>query len=232
MRIKLLSMRVIILGTLLLWHPNLWALDSQNILSGSRFIIGFTAKSTDLDVQDPNNPFNVYGILTQAKNYYSPLLAFYSPDRYLNPDSNWGWFVELGWKKYYLNYQSDPSNPKLDPVDLGTSAKGNFFHITPVLFYNWGDRYIGEEGGQSFKFGIGLGFGYLSAKGTIKYTETDGLDHAFNVSGFGMSINVMMDYRYNNWYVRAMGGGPAITRGGVEYEIFDFSMDFGYIFTF
>lgn len=225
-------MRVLVVVVCLCIQTNLWASDIRDAFSGSRMIIGFTAKSTDLDVQDPNNPFNVYGVLTQADFNYQPLISFYTPDRYLSPSSNWGWFIELGWKQYHLAYQSDPSNPDLAPVNLGTSARGNYFHLTPVLFYNWGDRYIGEDGGQSFKFGIGLGYGYLSAKGTINYTETDGLDHAFNVNGFGMAITVMMDYRYNNWYVRAIGGGPAITRNSVEYDIFDFSMDFGYIFTF
>jgi hypothetical protein len=225
-------MRVVIVVVGLMFQTNLWASDIRDVLSGTRMIIGLTAKSTDLDVQDPDNPFNVYGVLTQADYQYYPLLSFYTPDRYLNESSNWGWFIELGWKNYSLDHQSDPSNPTLDPVDLGTSARGSFFHITPVFFYNWGDRYIGAEGGQSFKFGIGLGFGYLSTKGTVNYSETDGLDHTFDVAGFGMAINVMMDYRYNNWYVRAIGGGPAISRNNVEYEIFDFSMEFGYIYTF
>lgn len=225
-------MRTVIIVVCLLLQTSVYASGIRDTFSGSRMIIGITAKSTDLDVEDPNDPFNVYGTLTQADFNYVPLLAFYTPDHYLKPNSNWGWFIELGWKKYHLNYQSYPSNPALDPVNLGTAARGNFFHITPMLFYNWGDRYIEDNGGQSFKFGVGLGFGYLSARGNVKYTETDNLIHDFDVSGLGMAVTVMMDYRYNNWYVRAVGGGPAITRGGVEYAIFDFSMDFGYIYTF
>jgi hypothetical protein len=101
-----------------------------------------------------------------------------------------------------------------------------------VLFYNWGDRHIGKDGGQSFKFGIGLGIGYLAASGNVKLTETTQAIHNFDVGGLGTAINVLMEYRYNHWYTRAVGGGPYIQKGAYEYSIFDFSMDFGYIFTF
>lgn len=224
-------MRIIILILFSALSPSLKAMDMIDAFTGSRLLIGISAKDTTLSVQDPNDPFNVYGELTQFDFSYYPLLSFYTPDQYLSANSNWGWYVEFGWKNYYLNYQSDPNNSDLDPVNLGTTASGNFFHFTPVLFYNWGDRHIGKDGGQSYKFGIGIGIGYLNAKGDIIFTETGGATHIFNISGPGTSISVMFERRIDNFYIRVVGSGPSLIRNGNEYEIFDFSADIGYIFT-
>lgn len=218
---------LMLLPLLLFMHPAL-AVDWHEALSGSRLVIGITSKETQLEVRDPNNAFNDYGTLTSSM-YETPLLSFYTPDIYFG-NSNWGSYVEFGWRSFRLHQQTSPSLGS-DPVDLGTSASGSFLHATPVLFYNWGDRSISKAGGQSFKFGIGLGVGYLGASGNVKFTETTQEIHSFDVGGLGTAINVLMEYRYKQWYARAVGGGPYIQKGSYEYNIFDFSMDFGYIFS-
>ena len=226
-------MRQLMLILLLIQTHVTVASDWQQAFSGSRLVIGITAKSTDLEVQNPDNPFDAYGLLTQPGFTFTPLLSFYTPDIYFNDHSRWGWFIDLGWKNFTLSRQEKPNGLSADlPLDLGTSVTGNFYHLTPVLFYSWGDRHIGKQGGQSFKFGVGYGVGYMQATGNIIFTETTQENHAINISGTGLAVSVLMDYRYNNWYMRALGSGPGITRRGYEYAIFDFSMDMGYIHTF
>jgi len=205
------------------------ALDLRESLSGSRLVIGISSKETQLEVRDPTNPFNEYGTLTNSL-YETPLLSFYTSDIYFG-NSNWGSYVEFGWRNFLLRYQTSKALG-VDSVNLGTSANGSFLHATPVLFYNWGDHHIGKQGGQAFKFGVGIGIGYLSAKGDVIFTETTNLPHTFDVGGIGTAITVLMEYRYGNWYTRAVGGGPYIQHGPYEYNIFDFSMDIGYIYTF
>lgn len=223
------SGKILTLIALLVYMNQAQALDWKDSLSGSRVAIGFTSKETQLDISDSKNSSTTYGTMTNSV-YETPLLRFYTPDQYFG-NSNWGSYVEFGWSRFQLRYQTSDSLGS-EAVDLGTSATGSFIHATPVLFYNWGERYIGEQGGQSLKFGIGLGVGYLSTSGKIKFTETNQQIHNFDVGGLGTAIVVFMEYRYNNWYSRAVGGGPYIQKGPYEYSIFDFSMDIGYIYTF
>ncbi|MBD3610013.1 MAG: hypothetical protein HUJ30_05635 [Gammaproteobacteria bacterium] len=195
----------------------------------SKFIIGITSQSIDLEVNDAENPFITYGQLTSGSST-ELLISYQTPSRYFD-NSRWGYFVEFAYKHYLLSMQDSPYNPDIEPTDLSTSAEGRFYHLTPVLFYSWGDRFIVNKGSLS-RFGIGLGMGYLQADGDIIFTETDGQTHGFSLDGFGNSIIVFFDYQRDNLYVRVNGGGPSLQRGIYDYEIFDFSFDIGYIIRF
>ena len=225
-------MRSLIILLLLIQTNVAWCIDWREAFGGSRLIVGITSKNISLTIQDPEDAFTDYGVMTHADFSISPLLTFYTPDVYMNAHSRWGWFMEFGWRHYLVDHQEYPQQPDIEPVDLGTRVSGNFFHATPMFFYNWGDRYIDEQGGRSFKVGMGLGLGYLSASGDVIFTETTQETHNFNIRGPGASVVVMMDYRHDNWYWRAIGGGPILQRGLYEYSLFDFSMDMGYIHTF
>lgn len=116
---------------------------------------------------------------------------------------------------------------------MGTSVNGSYFFAAPVFFYNFSDRTTRNGKGHAFKFGVGVGLGYLRANGNIILTE----DHSqrllnINVDEFAHSINVLMDYQYGNFIIRARGGGPRVDDGPIEYSIFEFAMDMRYIVTF
>ena len=187
-----------------------------------RLTLGVSVHSTDFDVNDSNS--NIQGTLSEDFGY-APFITLGSPYRYFS-DTNFGWYMEYGLSAFRLEQQL--VNDEL--VDLGTSVKGYYAYVSPVLFYNFGGRSLE---GHSFKFGVGAGAGYLKAKGDIILTETPTMErHEFNVGKLGLAVFVLTDYRYENFMIRASGAMPTIEANGREYDIFAFSMDFGYTFSF
>lgn len=188
-----------------------------------RLTLGISVYSTDLEVKDKNS--NAKGTLSEEFGY-SPFLALESPYRYFNEKTDFGWFMEYGLGTFKLDRQL--VNGQL--VDLGTSVRGYHATITPVLFYNFGDRLLN---GHSFKLGVGTGLGYLHAKGDIILTESPVKErHDFKINDLGLAVYVLFDYRYKNLNIRVSGSGPTIDKGDHEYEILSFDMDIGYMISF
>jgi hypothetical protein len=73
--------KILALLTPLLFMHQALAMDWHEALSGSRLVIGITAKETQLEVRDPDNASHDYGTLT-SDIYETPLLSFYTPDIY------------------------------------------------------------------------------------------------------------------------------------------------------
>jgi hypothetical protein len=200
--------------------------DVKGILSGYRFIIGIRAHSMDFDVEDEQT-MELKGTLSEDISY-SPFLILASPYKYFG-DTNAGTYVEYGFGSFQLNQQAVGGS---ELVDLGTSVKGRHVYVTPAIFYNFGEKMTSANNGHSFKIGIGVGVGYASAEGDIIFTETTGEKHTFDMSGIGLGISVLADYRWKNLMVRAVGGSASIDEGQYTYSTFDFSMDFGYVHAF
>ena len=115
---------------------------------------------------------------------------------------------------------------ELEDVDLGTSASGFYAYITPMLFYNIGDKMIHDGKVHSLKLGIGIG--YLKVKGDMIFTEKNPSErHVFDIRDYGSAVGVMLDYRYDRFFARVTGAGPFIDEGAFEYQLFDISMDMG-----
>jgi len=196
--------------------------------SGYSLDLGLTVQQTSLTVSDTDG--NELGILT-GKMGFSPFFNLGSPYHYFS-ESNFGYNFQYG----YSSFSMDTQEVDAEDVDLGTSAKGNFFYAMPVFFYNFGTKHFSKEGkGHSFKMGTGIGPGYLTADGDIQLTGADDSNHQFNIKekhALTLAIYVLFDYRFNNWVFRARGGGPKTYHHGLQYELMDFAMDVGYVVRF
>ncbi|MDH5257271.1 MAG: hypothetical protein OEX07_04665 [Gammaproteobacteria bacterium] len=201
---------------------------SSHWWGGYTLDLGLTTGQTSLSATDTDG--TELGILT-GKMGYAPFFSLGSPYHFFS-ESNFGYNFQYAYSSFSFKAQ----DVRGEDVDLGTSAKGNFFYAMPVFFYNFGTRHFNSEGkGHSFKMGTGIGPGYLSAKGDIIYTGTDQSKHNFNIKekhALTLAIYVLFDYRYNNWVFRARGGGPKTYNNGLEYDLFDFAMDVGYAIRF
>lgn len=216
-----------------------------NWYNGFRMFVGTSTKQVTFTVQDKKT-LRKQGALTEEMQT-SPSIHFETPYYYFNndPASKTGWYIELGYSSFAVSKQEIGDENSDVLVDMGTSVTGRYLYLTPVAFYNFGDLNI-KQGcglslsttdacGQSFKFGIGIGIGYLQAKGDIILTETPGQERvSIDTNEIGSTIVVLMEYRLNNWMLRARGNFPTavdeVTQ--TEHEIYEFAMDVGLAITF
>ena len=115
---------------------------------------------------------------------------------------------------------------------MGTSVKGKFLYITPIIFYNWGDAVFKNGKGHAFKIGLGLGLGYLQAKGNIVFTETTSETVNIDINDIATTFAMMLVYRFNNVSIRFRGNSPGVSYEDTNYDIIESAMDVRYIFTF
>lgn len=193
---------------------------------GYTFAFGLSTKEVSLDVYD-EDAANPNGTLTEGM-YTTVFFSLDSPYTYFAEKSRFGYYLEYGLSVFKMTEQL----VGLEEVNLGTSARGYYLYVTPTIFYLFGDKAFNDGKGSSFKFGLGVGAGYLRAKGDIIFTEQSQERHAFNVGGLGLSVSLFMDYRINSWLFRVRSVGPFITESGRDYSLSAISMDMGYLVAF
>ena len=206
---------------------NVEADDSRsNIFSGYKVDLGISVKQLDFDVYDSGSS-DTNGTLTEGMDT-TYFFGLGSPYSYFSEEGNSGYYIEYG----FSNFDMDEQEVDLEEVNLRTRVRGEYLYVTPMVFYQFGERGRESENHHSLIVGIGAGLGYLQSEGNIVFTEepTNPV-HDFDVSGFGLAVNIVLDYRVKNWMVRIRGGGPSITKNDFDYDIFEFSLDFGYSIT-
>ncbi len=202
--------------------------------SGIILDIGVTASQVDLEVDKYEDGSKVSGGTLSTDISYAPFITAGSKYRYLG-STKFGYNIQITFSGFRVDKQDLGGD---DLEDVGTSAKGYFVYALPVLFYNFGDKTFKAGKGKSLKFGIGVGLGYLEAKGDIILEDLDDgtqEKHKFDVSTdpVDLAAFVMMDIRYNKWLLQIRGGGPWIMnfdQDGYEFGLFDFSMSLAYSF--
>jgi len=83
-----------------------------------------------------------------------------------------GFYCRSGFSDYKLTRQSGIN----DPRGKGDVVKGYYLFAHPVIFLNFGDRYI-QKGSVSSKIGVGVGLGYLQAKGNMLVDNRGVIEH-------------------------------------------------------
>ena len=214
-----------VLGVLAINVANAQDLDSAGFMSGYRLMPGVRAHSMEFSVENAET-LDDKGTLGEDLSY-SPFVLLGSPYRFFG-DSNFGTYVEYGISGFSLNKQI--VNDSL--VDLGTSVNGWHVFVTPAIFYNIGDRAVSGDKGRSLKLGIGVGIGYVDARGDIIFTETTQERHTFNINGLGLGISILADMRWRNLMVRASAGGASVDQGELAYDSLRVAIDVGYVFEF
>ena len=186
---------------------------------------GITFSLIDFDVYNKGST-NTNGTLSEDFSL-SPFVTLASPYTFFG-NSNWGWFMEYSLSSFRLNQQLID----IELVDLGTSVKGYYAFVTPILFYSFSGRDTSRKHGKTIIVGLGAGIGYLSATGDIIFTETTQQRIDFDVSGRAEAVLLYFDYRKGNFVTRLNTGLTGLTEGNFDYDASSFSLSFGYNFDF
>jgi len=208
----------------MLWSQNCSAdLLPEGMLSGHRLTAGVTVNLVEFDVYnrdstDPN------GTLSQDFSY-APIFRLGGPYNFIGK-SNWGGMLEYSFTTFKLDQQLVDDQL----VDLGTSVDGYYVFVTPALFYSFGQSLSAELNRNTLIAGLGVGLGYLNASGDIRFTETTGELHAFDVSGLALAISLFVDFRRGEFASRLSGGLTTYSKGDFDYDSFGFEWEFSYVF--
>jgi len=126
-------------------------------------------------------------------------------------DTNWGYFMEMGFGSYNIHTQAVDN----EVVNLNTDINGKYAYLTWVLYYKHllkHDAYMA--------YGIGLGLGYLHAEGNVKLTEESGEPTVdVDVSDVSASSGFYMEYHREKWFGRLVVYGPKFTEEPYEFGI-------------
>ena len=195
---------------------------ADGLLDDYSFRVGIADKALDLEVSDVNAT-SYSGSMSEGQ-YITATLSLNSPYEFFK-DSKFGYYIEYGFSNFEMDVQV--TNNGTIEEDLGTSVNGLSLYLTPVLFYSFGDN-INKEKKHSFLIGLGAGIGYLKASGEIIFTETTSELFDVDVNKVDLSVVILLEYQYNNWYVRYQDSGPEIHEGDYDYIIYDDSLTIGY----
>ncbi|MDH5389316.1 MAG: hypothetical protein OEY06_12835 [Gammaproteobacteria bacterium] len=206
------------------------------ILQGYRIDLGLSVKDAQFNVRDNANSngagdLAILGTMTDDAQA-TLLLSLGSPYTYFN-DSEFGYYFEFGASSYNMDTQLVSVNGIKTEEKLGTSVSGKYLYLTPVLFFNFGDKYLKLNKHHSLKLGLGAGIGYLEAHGDIIFTNSPLQEHhVVDIDTLGLSIAMLIDYRYNQWLLRLSLAAPGTEKNNLSYEMTDAALNIGYTFMF
>ena len=161
----------------------------------------------------------------------TPTILLKSPYQF-EAGEKWGYYFESSVGRFSMTLQNVETANGIEELDLGTQVNGDYWYITPIIFGLYGPLPQGQPE-WSHIIGLGVGVGYMNAKGTMQITG-DGSNRLLKVdeSGFNIAVSILYEVHYKNWMLRIFDGGPSLTRGLFSYSINEFSMDFGYVVRF
>ncbi len=180
--------------------------------------LGLAANENSMVISDHDS--NDVAEISSDLTFY-PTLSLKSEHNYFS-DSNWGYFYELSTSTLHLDKQGDP------PTDVGTSINGTYSHLTPTLFYSFGD-----SNDFNTQVGIGIGLGYLDIEGDFLTDKQQPVTkQRVNGSGLGFSVGVYFEAEAGNWITRINGYGPVVDIGAYTYQYIDVTISLAYRFYF
>lgn len=191
-----------------------WPINTFASGDAWNYSIGISVKQLSLDVYK-NGQTDPEGILTDDFRFF-PEFGLESNITYFS-NSSWGYkvVVNLGW------FEMTTQEVALADVNLGTSADGYFLYAMPVGFYD----FFKNKENSSLLVGIGLGVGYLNASGDIIFTEaTPQTRHEINISELTYAYGLFLEYDRDSWSYSISLYGPEVSKGGYEYNLFDFGV--------
>ncbi|MGA1871054.1 MAG: hypothetical protein ACMUJM_21175 [bacterium] len=198
-----LIIRVIVFSTILysvILPTSLKAEDDAAL--GYTLTIGVAAKQLDFDYYRPEDDNDPAGSMTEGM-YFTYLFRAGSPYN-LSENKKWGYYFETGFSKFSMSKQNVGDEEK----NLGTSVKGHFWYVTPIGFYLFGPVPSNKKE-ISLLAGIGIGAGYIDAKGDMILTEYGSNElHKVNHRGFDLAVSILLEAHYGKWMTRIYGGGP------------------------
>lgn len=222
--------RIVIFTSILfvaMQSTTLKAEENVSIMEGYSLTIGASVKQLDFDYYRSVDDDDPAGSMTEGM-YVTYLIRAGSPYN-LSQNKKWGYYFETSFSSFSMSKQNVDDEEK----NLGTSVKGHSGYITPIGFFLLGPLPRNNKNKLSLLTGVGIGLGYLSAKGNMLLTE-DGSNELFEVdeNGFDLAVSLLLEAHYGHWMSRIYGAGPLLDSGESTYSVFDFTWDFGYTYVF
>lgn len=191
---------------------------------GASVTLGIGTREADLTVKRLSD--NATGKLVQ-RNEKSYFISYSTRPTFFD-DSKFGYDFMFNLSTFHMHQQQIANNVY---QDLGTEARGSFAYVVPTLFYLWGD----QRQGTYFKSGIGLGLGVTRYDGDIILTDSatqDRISLSHQTNQLNIASSIVLEGRWRNWGLLISFAGPNVQRDGVQTQVGDSSVCFGYRFTF
>lgn len=187
--------------------------------------LGLTARRGTLDVEGRGGTDFTARMSTTAS--YAPYVMIGFDNAYFG-DTALGYSFLFGYSRFQHDLQEVDGQDK----DLGTEVIGDYVHLTPVIYYNFGARQIEPER-WSFQIGLGIGLGFLSARGEAIDPDT-GVRHDVDVRSDPLSLSYAgyLEGRYGHWFLRFQSDGPRLEDEDFRYAATSVGLTAGYSFTF
>jgi len=203
--------------------------DKLDILNGYSFTTGFSLNRLDFNYYNPDSAVPA-GSMTEGA-YSTYFLQANSPYS-LTSNKKWGYYFEYGYSNFSMHKQNVAGKEK----NIGSFVNGSFLYATPIVFYLVGAVPKGEKE-LSLILGLGVGLGYMNAKGNLILTE-DGSNknHKVNETNINLSSGALFEVHYGNFVTRLYMGGatsqePIESKNGF-YSVGHGELDIGYQFHF
>lgn len=199
----------IMLLALISWSINALAGDNK-----WNYSIGLSLGQLSLDVYEEGKT-DPEGILTEDYTI-TPVLGLESNITYAS-NSNWGYKLAINLGRFKMTTQEVGTQD----INLNTSANGYFLYAMPVGVYD----FLKDTENSSLLLGMGIGVGYLNASGEIIFTEASPqITHDFDISEPTFSFGLFFEYEISSWSCSINLYGPEVSKGGYEYNLFDFGI--------
>lgn len=224
--------RAIFLGLGLILTAGAWGEDEKAKdrpwYDGFSFEAGITGNHDTLKIM-PNTAFVTDAQMVPKDSIsYSPYIQLATRDGYFG-SSSFGYNVFATYKSFSFDYQETIVGSNFVNRDLGTSATGYYFFVTPQIFFDFW-----RSDNTSAKLGAGYGFGRISAKGTYRSGNLPGSPiQSFSVGANGYAPGVMAELRYKSLVGRFYGIQTNVDgSNGDKYHVYRAGGDIGYRWSF
>jgi len=194
--------------------------ESYNLLRGANVKVGLSLAKQTMKIEDVETETTLANM--EGDFIFAPFYSLATRKSFFH-DSNFGYEFGLTYSSSYALNQSINDGKAVE--DLGSYSAINMMAVSPTLFYAYGARDATPK--KYTAFGIGMGVGYAQVRGTAYVTEN--LDPAtpcgnavanfqegsrasidavrascdqikYNESGFGASVRVILEGRWNALY--------------------------------
>lgn len=206
------------------------ALASDTSENNWNYSIGLAAKQLSLEVSEKDRSHTA-GILTEDF-LIVPELGVESIVNYFS-DTSWGYKYAFNFSFFEMKTQEveveTAEGKELKDVNLGTSAKGYYLYAMPVGVYD----FLKNTPDSSLLVGIGVGLGYLNARGDIILTEaTPQTRHSFAFSELSFSVGLLLEFKANSWSFNINAYAPAVSDAGYDYQLNEVNISIRKMFSF
>jgi hypothetical protein len=190
---------------------------------------GVSFRQIQLDIMEGSENLIVASI--RGNFTPSPFFNLLSPVRYFGGGkqyarSRFGYYWKYSFSTFSMDEQESFFGWESQWQDMGTSVRGQFFYVMPVLI--WEPK---QEYNKTMRWGLGFGLGYLSMNGDVIIYQDFDFNQPFT---HDISINELTTGWYISWEYGMGGMVFGVSVGSLtgstnpyKYDLMDVSLDVG-----